>query len=79
MTIQFNNRVNTQTPVVQTLPFLRCRLRRCERCGMPLFVAWLFWGFFWQKRKMRISDARVCEDLVPQWIGDMGIGLDSKA
>ena len=44
--------------------------RKCQTCGAPLWLAWLLFGWPWQRRLVRFRWARDCNDLLlPEVVG----------
>jgi hypothetical protein len=39
--------------------------RKCSTCGIPLWMAFMLFGWPWQRREQRFADAADCVDLLP--------------
>lgn len=46
-------------------------MRKCQTCGMPLWMVWLTLGWPFQKRVKAFRDAEDCIDLLPRKLCDM--------
>ena len=46
--------------------------RKCQTCGIPLWIAWLLMGKPWQRRERRLVDAIDCIDVLPFGAGAQG-------